>query len=230
MADQKKWFKVWNSILTDPGFEALPNDILGVWTRLGCLISIQGDSGSVTAERAYFERHLRCDFETVRVLPNIIIEEGEIDNGVITVTLKNWFKYQVDSTVYERVKKFRNKQNDNGVRGEKNKKREEEKRKEEKKNKVFVPPTLAEVSVYCGERQNFVDPEKWFAHYQSNGWRVGPNKMKDWKQAVITWEKNENTFPGNGGKSRLNKNFEVLRRYAENRQKEIDQEDPPDET
>jgi hypothetical protein len=123
MADQKKWFKAWNSILTDPAFEMLSNDYLGVWTRLGCLLSLQGNDGILKAPKEFFYKHLRCDYETMMRVPNIVIEEVQNDNGTITVSLKHWYKYQIDSTSYERVKKFRNKQNDNGARGEENKKR-----------------------------------------------------------------------------------------------------------
>ena len=55
-----------------------------------------------------------------------------------------------------------------------------------KKPKGFVRPTLQEVQDYCQERKNSVNPEKWIAHYQSNGWKVGKNSMKDWKAAVRT--------------------------------------------
>ena len=55
----------------------------------------------------------------------------------------------------------------------------------------FVPPTLQEVTAYCQERQNKVDPQNWIDHYTSNGWRVGKNPMKDWQAAVRTWEKND---------------------------------------
>ena len=59
-----------------------------------------------------------------------------------------------------------------------------------KDNRVaFTPPTLDEVSAYCRERQNSVDPEKFIDFYQSKGWMVGRNRMKDWKAAVRTWEK-----------------------------------------
>ena len=56
--------------------------------------------------------------------------------------------------------------------------------------KKFIQPTLEEVSNYCYERGNRVDPENWIDHYTSNGWKVGKNPMKDWKAAVRTWEKN----------------------------------------
>ena len=69
--------------------------------------------------------------------------------------------------------------------------------KEEKK-KI---PTLEEIKKYCLERKNKVDAEKFFYHYESNGWMVGKNKMKNWKSAIITWEKTENKFNGNENNS-----------------------------
>ena len=54
----------------------------------------------------------------------------------------------------------------------------------------FQKPTLDEVRAYCIERGNKVQPEKWLAHYEANGWKVGKNSMKDWKAAVRTWEQN----------------------------------------
>ena len=55
----------------------------------------------------------------------------------------------------------------------------------------FSKPTLEDVRRYCQERKNSVDAERWFSHYESNGWKVGKNPMKDWKAAVRTWEKSE---------------------------------------
>lgn len=56
------------------------------------------------------------------------------------------------------------------------------------KESIFIKPTLDEVAQYCRERGNSVNPAKWLNHYESNGWMVGRNKMKDWKAAVRTWE------------------------------------------
>ena len=66
------------------------------------------------------------------------------------------------------------------------------------KNKgTFIKPTIEEVTTYCKERKNKVNPQSFIDHYTSNGWRVGKNPMKDWKAAVRTWEKN-NFDLGNG--------------------------------
>ena len=53
---------------------------------------------------------------------------------------------------------------------------------------VFIPPTVDEVRSYCQERGNNVNPESFIDFYQSKGWMVGKNKMKDWKAAVRNWE------------------------------------------
>ena len=62
---------------------------------------------------------------------------------------------------------------------------------EKKTRKAFSPPSVDEVKAYCSERKNSVDAEKFVDYYSSNGWMVGKNKMKDWKAAVRTWEKNQ---------------------------------------
>lgn len=54
----------------------------------------------------------------------------------------------------------------------------------------FKKPTLEEVKEYCLERNNNVDAELFINYYESNGWKVGKNSMKDWKACVRTWERN----------------------------------------
>ena len=59
--------------------------------------------------------------------------------------------------------------------------------------KNFIPPTVKEVDEYCKERKNFVDSQRFIDFYESKGWIVGKSKMKDWKAAIRTWEKNNNS-------------------------------------
>ena len=61
--------------------------------------------------------------------------------------------------------------------------------------KRFIQPTIEEVKAYCQERKNNVDAERFVDYYNSNGWMVGKNKMKDWKAAVRTWERNNFNQP-----------------------------------
>lgn len=67
-----------------------------------------------------------------------------------------------------------------------------------KRAKKFVKPTLEEVKAYCLERKNNVDAEKFIDYYESNGWRVGKNPMKDWKATVRNWERNNKGGNNNG--------------------------------
>ena len=68
---------------------------------------------------------------------------------------------------------------------------------------AFVRPSLIEVQAYCQERaqagHRVVDPQAWLNHYESNGWRVGKNAMKDWRAAVRTWERSD--FGNGNGKT-----------------------------
>lgn len=57
--------------------------------------------------------------------------------------------------------------------------------------KKFKKPTLDEVQQYCSERKNNISAEKFIDYYESNGWKVGRNSMKDWKATVRNWEKNQ---------------------------------------
>jgi len=57
------------------------------------------------------------------------------------------------------------------------------------KRKQFVKPTVSEVAEYCKARNNGLDAESFVAFYDSKGWRIGNNPMKQWRAAVITWEK-----------------------------------------
>lgn len=61
---------------------------------------------------------------------------------------------------------------------------------------AFVKPTLVEVTAYCLQRKNEIDPEEFIAHYETNGWKVGKSQapMRNWQAAVITWEKNAKRY------------------------------------
>ena len=76
----------------------------------------------------------------------------------------------------------------------------------------FIKPTLEEVKQYCLERENNIDPENFIDYYNSVGWKVGKNQMKDWKAAIRTWERRNKEVKnvinkGSNGKSRDGSEF-----------------------
>jgi hypothetical protein len=76
------------------------------------------------------------------------------------------------------------------------------------KKSPFVKPTVVEIYDYACEKLSNDDAlkftEKFHAHYEANGWKVGRNAMKDWKAAVRKWDlstfvtTNQNTKIKNG--------------------------------
>jgi hypothetical protein len=64
----------------------------------------------------------------------------------------------------------------------------EQKESKSKARARVAPPSLAEVTDYVAERQSAVSPQAFVAFYESKGWKVGNQPMKDWKAAVRTWE------------------------------------------
>ena len=132
MADNKQWFKVWTSILTDPGFESMDWESIGRWLFLGAFTAQHGNNGILKVSKTTLAKRLICNVSEIeniiKKLPNI---EYSNCNDTVTLHFINWGKYQTTSSSYERVKRFRMKQrvtlSCNG-----DKKREEKKRKEEK--------------------------------------------------------------------------------------------------
>lgn len=100
---------------------------------------------------------------------NNVITENNKDNNVISAITKITDNVNVNVNV-----------NDNVLSKEKN----------IKKRKTFQKPTVEEIKQYCLDRKNNIDPENFFDFYESKGWKVGKEPMKDWKASIRTWEKN----------------------------------------
>lgn len=62
-----------------------------------------------------------------------------------------------------------------------------------------IPPTFAEVKLFFEEKDiPLSEAERFFDHYESNGWLVGgKSKMKNWEAAARNWLKNSKKFNDN---------------------------------
>jgi uncharacterized phage protein (TIGR02220 family) len=108
MADQKKWFKVWTTLLIDSLSSKIED--IGRFTILGCLIASRGENGKLVTDKRTLQTLLQCNEIPNDFMRNfnVIIEEIQGNsNGSLSVTLKNWNKYQLDSTGYERQQRYR---------------------------------------------------------------------------------------------------------------------------
>lgn len=114
-----------------------------------------------------------------------------------TITIVNYDTYQT----FEDNKKDNKMHNNSPTKGQplptnnnNNNNNNINKKEGDKPQRVFIPPTVDEVTAYCKERKNGIDAQSFIDFYESKGWMIGKNKMKDWKAAVRTWERR-------GGKS-----------------------------
>ena len=55
----------------------------------------------------------------------------------------------------------------------------------------FVKPTVEEVAARIREKGYTFGAEQFWSYYESTGWKVGRNPMKDWKSACVTWQRRE---------------------------------------
>lgn len=117
---------------------------------------------------------LNIDLELLNRTIKKCIDAGKIidENGIYKIA--NWEKYKLTSRQYK---------NDDDI--------EKEKTEQIEKNK-FKKPTIQDIEAYCKERNNGIDAVQFYNFYESKGWMIGKNKMKDWKAAVRTWERMSN--------------------------------------
>ena len=107
-------------------------------------------------------------------IPNILDNDNDIDNDVV---------------------------NDNDTKKEKESIKEKEVPKAQRTK--FIKPTKEEVLEFAKTEQLRTDiVNKWFNHYEANGWKIGKNPMKNWKASYRNWC--DNSFdkpPNNKGSS-----------------------------
>jgi hypothetical protein len=65
----------------------------------------------------------------------------------------------------------------------------------EEKEKNIIPPPVFLIERYCKERHNGIDANHFYDWYQTRGWKVGKDKMKDWQSAIRTWENRHKKEP-----------------------------------
>jgi hypothetical protein len=104
------------------------------------------------------------------------------DNKTTHLTVCNFERYQDERNADETQTK--RKRNSNATQTKPTKEREE---REEGKEGESVKPALSDLLVFMSKEEG----QRFLNHYNANGWKVGRNKMVDWKQAAEKWANNE---------------------------------------
>ena len=117
-----------------------------------------------------------------------IIESTAIPESILTPKKP---QLPAVATKFAKIRKSGQAMPKNDPRGEEKigeKKIGEERIKEDKASR-FKPPAIEEIQDYADQGNLNVDAGNFFDFYQSNGWKVGKNKMKDWKAALRGWSR-----------------------------------------
>lgn len=128
--------------------------------------------------------------QKIRTCLSHLEKSGEINKQTTSrysiITIKNYDVYQeIDKQVTSKQ------QTSNNIKEIKERKEYKESISKDIPKKVFSKPTIQEITEYCEERNNDVNPSRFYDFYESKDWYVGKNKMKDWKACVRTWERRE---------------------------------------
>ena len=119
-------------------------------------------------------------------------------NKFTIITVVNWPLYQGENTATNQQltsnQPATNQQlttNKNGKKGKNGKKEDKEKENTKEKTQNFKPPTSEQITDFLREQNLTINIDTFLDHYQSNGWMVGKNKMKDWKATVRNWARRD---------------------------------------
>jgi len=135
--------------------------------------------GSIVTSRDLLARETGLSSQQIRTALTKLISTNEITSvtssqGTI-IQIVSYEKYQVSTNEITNGQPTSNQQSttNNNVKNE----------------KKFIIPTFNDVLEYCMQNNLDVDGVKFINFYESKGWMVGKNKMKDWKAAIRTWVK-----------------------------------------
>lgn len=141
---------------------------------------IELKSGSVVTSRDIlsFEtglsvQQIRTSLDKLKSTNEITIETST--KGTI-IQVVNYAKYQLTTSESTNEQPTNNQQ----VTTNKN---------EKKERSIFKAPSLEELNAFCLENNLELNASDFINYYESNGWMVGKNKMKDWKATVRRWSK-----------------------------------------
>lgn len=159
------------------------------------MMSIQEEPpGSIPDDMALIRRWLGSPSEDIwrRVRPQVL--------SAWTLRTERWFNYGMVET-FERKERFSQRYEKGTKQGRESPENQDNSNKElvldldyKKSGSKAKPSSIQEIAAYCEKRNNAISAEAFWDFYESKGWKVGNQAMKDWKAAVRNWERRN----GNG--------------------------------
>ena len=140
-------------------------------------------------------KNVKYSYKVVEIVPELSSNEQEVFSTQQELSSggdRNFFPVvQELSSGNNKIDNIYDNKIDNITIKEKKEIKEKKKDLPETKERVFKKPSVEEISSYCQERNNNINPEQFYDYYEANGWKINRNPMKDWKATVRNWERNE---------------------------------------
>ena len=140
-------------------------------------------------------KNVKYSYKVVEIVPELSSNEQEVFSTQPELSSggdRNFFPVvQELSSGNNKIDNIYDNKIDNITIKEKKEIKEKKKDLPETKKRVFKKPSVEEISSYCQERNNNINPEQFYDYYEANGWKINRNPMKDWKATVRNWERNE---------------------------------------
>lgn len=140
-------------------------------------------------------KNVKYSYKVVEIVPELSSNEQEVfstQQELSSGSDRNFFPVvQELSSGNNKIDNIYDNKIDNKTIKEKKEIKEKKKDLPETKERVFKKPSVEEISSYCQERNNNINPEQFYDYYEANGWKINRNPMKDWKATVRNWERNE---------------------------------------
>lgn len=203
-----RWIKVYDGLL-DWGWHTRP-EMVSLFIHLliranvkdGYFLGIKVGRGEFVTSRAELSKLTGISEQTIRTCLKHLQETGEIiiksTKQYTIITICKYEEYQQNPNDSQPTT---NQQltNDQPTTNQRLTTSIEYKNKDNRNNNPsisplltsrFMAPTVDDVRAYCQEKgYTDIDAEAFVAFYQSKGWKVGSQPMKDWHAAVVTWVK-----------------------------------------
>jgi hypothetical protein len=160
------WIKLYRDLLEDPDWHELDPLAAKVLTMLWLVASEDSDQEGQLPDIRRLSFRLR-------------MEELQLKQAL--TKLEHWLIFDDDTVISHRHQ-------DDAPETETE---TETEAKPRAKRPGFVKPSKNEIALYAAEMNYAINAEKFFNYYEANGWKVGRNKMNDWKAAVRNWASND---------------------------------------
>jgi len=170
------------------------------------------NSFGILTSKGIQRRYLRASSERkeVEILEDIWLLELPKNTKMTTYKINRSInRVNPPTNSQSKVEESKVKESKENKENKENKEKERANKSHEKsQNDKFIKPTVEEIAEYCKQRDNTVDPQRFFDYYEACNWFRGKNKIKNWQACVRTWENQSRNFnnirSGNYGSSSNN--------------------------